>query len=171
MNQLAVLLLLLLQQIPKPSTAGVYNQNGSDWIKIQPAPIAAIKPKGLGLFIQTDGYTSLGTNVVCRGGKAALRITLAKPVFFIREAGSSQDALIVRLAQGKDNRTAHASTVDTSVENKGGFRKGDIRKVAVTEYPDHSFSLIPVKDLNPGEYLLVFGSGASGFDFGIDRKK
>jgi hypothetical protein len=171
MNQLAVLVLLMLQLIPKPSAAGVYYQNGSDWLKIQPAPIAAMKSKGLGLFIQTNGYTGMGTNAVCRGGKAALRITLAKPVFFIREAGSSQDALIVRLAQGKDNRTVHSSTVDISVENKGGFRKGDIRKVAVTEYPDHSFSLMPVKDLNPGEYLLVFGGATSGFDFGIDREK
>jgi|WetSurMetagenome_2_1015567.scaffolds.fasta_scaffold29176_3 hypothetical protein len=170
MCQLAFFLLLLLQAA-NPSEAGVYYQGSADWVQLKPAPIVRMKPKGLGMFMETEGYTSLGTNIVCRGGKAALRIDSSKPVFFVRGTGSSQDVLIVRLTQAKDARTVRGSSVNISVENKDGFKKGDIRKVAVTEYPDHSFSIAPVKDLNPGEYLLVFGSTASGFDFGIDKKK
>jgi hypothetical protein len=171
MSQVALLMFLLLQP-PRPAAAGVYYQpGGADWLQLQPAPITEMKLKGMELFNATDGFTSLGTKVVCRGSKAALRIAFSKPVFFIRETGSSQDALIVRLAQSKDNRTVHASTADITVGNKGGFNKGDIRKVVVTEYPDRSFSVEPLDDLGPGEYLLVFGSTNSGFDFGIDKKK
>ena len=43
--------------------------------------------------------------------------------------------------------------------------------MAVTEYPDHSFSAAPEEDLNPGEYLLVCGDATAGFDFGIDPRQ
>jgi hypothetical protein len=39
------------------------------------------------------------------------------------------------------------------------------------EYPDGSFSVTPEKELDPGEYLLVFGNSPGGYDFGIDKAK
>jgi hypothetical protein len=198
MNRWSLLLILLLQS-PKPAelqniptASGVYYRQGSAmWIQIQPVSIDKMKTKGMALFVETGGYTSLGKSLVCRGAKAALRIPVSKPTFFVRAAGapeagapeagapeagalaavSSKDAMLIRLSQKKDTRIFHASSANSSVENKGGFKSGDTRKVAVTEYPDHSFTLTPEDNLSPGEYLLVFGSAASGFDFGIDRTK
>jgi hypothetical protein len=178
MNMLRVLLLFLLQSskpavLPEvPASSGVYyQQNGASWISLQPASMDKMKTKGMELFIETGGYTNLGTSIVCPGAKAALRITVAKPRFFVRAAGSSKDAMLIRLTQKRDSRTFNTSSTNSSMENKRGFKKGDIRKVAVTEYPDHSYLLTPEEYLSPGEYLLVFGSAVSGYDFGIDRKK
>jgi hypothetical protein len=41
--------------------------------------------------------------------------------------------------------------------------------VTVTVYKDDSFSVTPEQNLQPGEYLLVFGHANTGFDFGIAK--
>jgi len=177
MSSLAVWLLLL--QIAKtapmpelPSTPGVYYRQGdATWVRLQVAPIAEMKTRGMDLFIETGGFTNLGMRIVCRGAKASLRISVSKPTFFVRETASSKDLMLVRFTQKKGTRTFQTSSASATVENKEGFRKGDIRKMAVTEFPDHSFLAIPEGDLNPGEYLLVCGDATAGFDFGIDPNK
>ena len=176
MNWLSVLLLLFLPQAAKPSTMpdlpvkpGVYyRQDHANWVSLQPAPVTDAKTKGMGWFIDSGGYTNLGMSIVCRGAKAVVRISVPKPTFFVREVGSSKDIMLIRLTQKRDKRTFQTSSSDATVDNKGGFKKGDIRKMAVVENPDHSFSVTPEEDLKPGEYLLVFGTASAGFDFGID---
>ena len=178
MNLFHVVLLLFFQ-IPAPAGApdippetGVYVRPGSTgWVRLQPAPIAEMKISGMDLFVTTSGYTNLGMSIVCKGAKAGLRIAVPKPTFFVRGAGSSKEAMLIRLDPKRNKRTFQTSTSAVSVENKAGFKKGAIRKIAVTEYADHSYALSPEGDLSPGEYLLVFGSTSAGFDFGIDREK
>jgi hypothetical protein len=178
MNRLILLLFLLVQYAKPaglsdfPTASGVYYRQGDAmWIPLQPASMGKMTTKGMELFVETGGYNNLGMSLVCRGAKAVLRIPAPKPTFFVRASGSPQDAMLIRLSQKKDTRFFDASSANVSVENKAGFKPNDMRRVAVTEYPDHSFTLTPEKDLNPGEYLLVFGSTASGFDFGIDKTK
>jgi hypothetical protein len=179
MNMIFSVSIFLLLQSSKPAgmpeipeASGIYYlQNDVHWIRLQPASIEKMKTKGLEQFVETGGYTNLGMNIICRGAKAALRLTVAQPIFFVRAAGSSKDAMLIRLAQKNDARTFYISSINFSAENKGGFNKGDIRKLAVTEFPDHTFSLAPEGKLSPGEYLIVFGSATSGFDFGIDKTR
>jgi hypothetical protein len=178
MNRMCVLLFILLQssnpaEMPDlPAASGVYyRMGGAKWVSLQPATIEKMNPKGMELFIETGGYTNLGMSMVCRGSKAAMRITASKPIFFVRGVGSSEDAMLIKLSQKKDARSFHTSSTESSVGNKGGFRKGDIRRVVTTKYPDHSYSLTSEEDLSKGEYLLVFGNATTGFDFGIDKKQ
>ena len=178
MNWLSVLLLFLLQATKSatmpdmPPNPGVYyRQNNANWISLRPALIAEMKIRGMELFIETGGYTNLGMSIVCRGAKASLRILIPRPTFFVREVGSSKDAILVRLAQKKDERTFKTSSSAATVENKGGFKKRDIHKVTIIPNPDNSFSVMPEEDLKPGEYMLVFGYATLGFDFGIDPEK
>jgi hypothetical protein len=179
MNLFFSVLLLLLLQTSKPgeisdipTDSGVYyRQNTAQWIRLQPARIDKMKTKGMDLFLASGGDIGLGTNVVYSGAIATLRIPVSKPIFFVRAVGSSKDAILVRMTQKEDTRTLKTSSLNSSIENRGGFQKGNIRKVAVTEYPDHSFLLTPEQSLSSGEYLLVFGSATSGFDFGIDKAK
>jgi hypothetical protein len=175
---LSILIFPLLQSTQSlgiaktPEASGTYYyQNNANWVPLQPAPIDKMKTKGMELFLATGGYTRLGASGVYHGAKAALRISVPKPTFFVRAAGSYRNAALIRLVQKKDSRTFHTSSSNISIENRGGFNKGDIRKVFVVEYPDSSFSLTPEENLSPGEYLLVFGGAASGFDFGIDKTK
>jgi hypothetical protein len=177
MSYFAVALLLL--QVAKaavmsglPETPGVYyRQDDAHWVRLQPAPIADMKTSGIDLFIETGGYTNFGVSIVCRGARAALRIPMAKPTFFVREVGSSKDVILIRMTRKKDTRTFKASSSAATVENKGGFEKKDIQKAIIVTNPDKSFSVTPEKELKAGEYLLVFGYATLGFDFGIDPKE
>lgn len=152
-----------------PAEEGIYIRQAGGWDKLQPASMDEMKPKGVGLFLETDGLTGLDLTMNYPGAHAGLQIATRQPVFYVRGAGPAKDALIVELSQKKDSRTIKTSSLDATVENKGGFRKADIRRVAVTEYSDGSFSVTPVEILKPGEYLLVFGHAITGRDFGIKR--
>ncbi len=153
----------------RPSTSGVYFlQDNASWIRLQLAPIADSKIKGLDIYVRSGGYTNLGLKMDCRGSKAALRVRAPRPVFSIREAGSSKDAMLIRLTVQRNRRTFRATASDASTENRGGFKQQDIRKLQVQEYADHSFTLMPQEDLEPGEYLLFFGNVNSSYDFGVD---
>ena len=79
--------------------------------------------------------------------------------------------MLIQLTKQRDSRNFHKSSGDSSVENKVGARKADIRKTAVTVFPEGTFSITPAVDLKPGEYLLVIGEADAGFDFGIEPRK
>jgi hypothetical protein len=177
MNLMAFSLLLFLvsqSALPPdvPAAPGVYYlQNDSGWIALPKAAISQTKLSGKDLFVETGGFTSLGTEVVCQGAKASIRIASARPTFYARDAGPSTDVLLIQLTKQKDSRTFHKSSASATVENKLGARKSDIRKTAVAVYPGNIFSITPTIDLKPGEYLLVIGEADAGHDFGIDAKK
>ena len=173
-----VLILLFAQvagSLPSPSVpeaAGVYfRQDNAGWIVLQPAVVSDADAKGMKLFVYTGGYTDLGMHVACRGPRAAIRILLQKPTFYVRDIGSSKDALIVRLTQKKDSRKFKTSFSNVTVENKAGFDKQDIFALAPSGNPDGYFALSPERNLPPGEYLLVFGSVSTAYDFGVDKAK
>jgi hypothetical protein len=176
---LNVLLLVIAQtagaSMPVPAVPekpGVYfHQNNADWVSLQPIVITDSKSKGMGLFIYSGGYTNFGVDITCSGAKASMRIPIPKPTFYSRGVGSAKDTMLIRLTQKKDSRVCRTSFSNVTVENKGGFRKGDIQKLESAEYPDGSFSVTPWKELPPGEYLFVFGNSVSGYDFGIDKTK
>ena len=174
-----VFLLALLNQVPKPAPVpgmpvapGVYyKQTDGQWFKLEYAVMADMKGKGLGGFLETDGYLKLDITVSYPGAQARLQIPTPRPAFFVRATGAAKDAMIVQLTRGKDRRTIQTSSSATSLENKGGFKKQEIQHVNVVVYADESFSVTPQDDLKPGEYLLVFGYANTGFDFGITRPK
>ena len=170
------LLVLLLAQTPKPppvagmpAADGVYYRLGyGQWQKLTPAPMADMKTKGMGTFIETEGLTNIGMDVVYKGPRAAVQISDRLPSLYVRGTGPANDVVLVQLTQRKDSRSVHASSAAATLENKGGFRKADIRKVTTTIYTDGSFSVTPEEDLKPGEYLLAFGYATAGYDFGIE---
>jgi hypothetical protein len=170
------LLFVLLIQTAKPAPVaglpaetGIYFRQGDGWQRLQPATMAEMKSKGVGMFLETDGLAGLDLTMNYAGAHAGVQIGSPQPVFYIRGFGSAKDALIVQLTQKKDSRSIRTSSVDITVENKGGFKKDVIRHVAVTEFSDGSFSVTPNQKLKPGEYLLVFGHAITGHDFGITK--
>lgn len=107
-----------------PASPGVYYlQNDNNWISIPRAPISDTKAKGLSLFVETGGFTSLGTDIMCPGAKASMRILVPRPTFYVRESGHPKDAMLIRLTQKKKNRTFHTSSADATLENREGSGK------------------------------------------------
>lgn len=155
-----------------PANPGVYYRRGdAAWIKLEPAAVVDSRMSGLDQFIYTDGMTDVTTSVVYGGAQARVQISDPRPVLYIRGAGSSADAMIVHLTRRKDRRTTQISHSAASVDNKGGFKRGEIRKAAVLLYSDDSFSLTPEEELKPGEYLIAFGYPDKAYDFGIAQYK
>lgn len=175
MNGMFVLLLFFMQAatpiaIPdRPIAPGVYyRQSVAKWILMPSARVAQSKAKGLDIYVETGGYTNLDMDVSYNGEQALLRIAAPKPTFFIRDVGASTDLAVVRLTQKKDLRMCQFSPPVATVDNKLGFKRSDLVKTVITEYPDKSFSVTPEEELRPGEYLLIFDKATSGYDFGIN---
>jgi hypothetical protein len=172
-----ILMLLLLQSIDTaqladmPLDQGVYyHPDKSSWVRLPPAIFSKANAKGVDMFVYTAGYTDMGMKLTCPGPRAATRIAVPKPVLFVRGADPSKDAMLIRLKKKKDRRTVETAYSNVTVENKGGFRKGDIYRLNPGELPDGSYSLTPDKNLPEGEYLLVFGNAPTAYDFGVDRR-
>jgi len=170
--------LLLFQAAPPspvpriPDSPGVYYCQGDRaCISLPKAPILETRTKGLELFVDTGGYSNLGINVTCSGAKASTRISVPKPTFYVRAVGPSSDIMIIQLTKKSQSRTFHTSSGSSTVENKEGFKKTDIRKTAVAAYSEGVVSVRPEVDLKAGEYLLVVGTPENSFDFGIDPGK
>jgi hypothetical protein len=175
MNAISLMVLFLIQAVSSaaitdaPESAGIYvRQNSTSWMKLQPAQYMKGKTRGLDAYVKTDGDANLSLSIDYRGAKAPLRLTVPKPAFFIRERGSAKDCIIIRLESKKDRRSFRSSPSEAAVDNKLGFKKNDIVKLAIEERPDHSFFVTPEEGLKPGEYLMIFDTIASGYDFGID---
>ena len=169
---------LLLQAVPAapgpgvPDAPGVYlQQDGKNWTSLQKAAISATKADGLDLFVATGGFTDLALEAVIQGAKASVRLFTPRPMLYVRGAGSPEDLALIQLSRKKQSRTFRTSSGDSTLGNKAGFRKEDIRKLSARAYSDGTFSVIPDTDLKPGEYLLVFRDAGNSFDFGIEPKK
>jgi len=154
---------------PVPEAPGIYYLQQTRWIMLQPALVADANAKGMELFVYTGGYTDLGMNIACQGDRAAIRIRDARPVFHVRNIGAIQDAMLIRMKKKKNSRVLKTSFSNVTVDNKGGFKKGDVFNLSGSEQPGGVVSLSPEKPLPPGEYLLVFGNASKAYDFGIDK--
>jgi len=167
---------LLLLQVAQPgavsgipSSPGVYYQNaGGNWVSFPKAPISHSKLSGTGLFVETGGYTNLGTDVICAGAKASTRVPGPRPTLYVRGVGSAEDVILIHLTKKKTTRTFYKSSANSTVENKVGANKSDIRRTVVNALAEGIFSIAPDVDLKLGEYLLVIGDPENSFDFGID---
>lgn len=169
----------VLGQEPKPAPppgmpagAGVFHQQSSGkWAKLDPAYVDESKVRGMNAFLQTEGLTALNMNYEYLGVEAPLQLAEKQPVFYVRGTGSPAYAQIVELTKKKDRRTARTVSTEVSVGNRGGFKRDKIRAATVTALSDGSYSVRPVNDLKPGEYLLALGSAVIGYDFGITQKQ
>ncbi|HYK90695.1 MAG TPA: hypothetical protein VE398_18125 [Acidobacteriota bacterium] len=178
MSVLAFLLYSMLQTAKPapvqgmPAAAGAYyRQDDAKWVKLESPATAKSKTKGMGMFIETAGLSNLDMTTVYQGAHASVQISNSRPTFYVRGTVSPKDAAIVQLAQKKDSRSVQTSSAAATVDNKGGFKKGELRKVIVTVYSDNSFSVMPEGELKSGEYLLAFGNSDTGFDFSISAAK
>jgi hypothetical protein len=151
-----------------PEGQGVFcRTGGSKWTKLEPATVAGMRTEGMKRFVETAGLSTIYTTIAYKGTESSVRVSDARPVFFVRGAGSAQDALIVRLNKKKDNRETYTSSDNTSYDNKRGYKTSDICRLLITAYSRDAFSATPEEALNSGEYLITFGDINVGYDFAV----
>jgi hypothetical protein len=151
-----------------PAAAGVYCRQGeSGWITLARAVVADTRTQGMERFLDTHGWSNLNRTIVFRGATSSVRIPDRRPTFYVRGIGSAGDVLIAELKKKEDTREIQASSTNASVNNKEGFKRGNIYRVTAVPLAKDFFRVTPEEDLKPGEYLLVFGHADNAFDFGI----
>ncbi len=155
-----------------PQAAGVYCRQGQrGWVKLDRARMGDSKTHGMGRFVDTDGLSGLDVTVFYQGAQAALQLTDRRPTFYVRGTipykEALQDAIVVELAPRKSSREVQTSSTIAGIGNREGYRRGEIRRVIVTELTKDSFTVRPQQDLKAGEYLLVLSHADEAFDFGI----
>ncbi len=151
-----------------PAAVGVYYHPGeAGWVALARPVMAATKTQGMEHFLDTYGWSNLSRTIVFQGAAAGVRIFNLKPTFYVRGVGSAQDVLIAQLTRKKDTREIQASSKQASVNNKEGFKRGSIFRVGATVLAKDFYSVTSEENLQPGEYLLVFGHADTAFDFSI----
>ena len=159
-------------EISLPDGNGVFVKNSAGgWIKLERAKTDDSKAHGMGRFLETDGLSGLNMTLEYRGAQAAIQISDRRPTFHVRGIGSAKEALIVQLTRKKDSREARIDTTEASFDNKVGFKRGEIRRVATGSISRTEFTVVPDLELKPGEYLLVLGDATAIFDFGVSQSK
>jgi hypothetical protein len=110
-----------------------------------------------------------------RGAEAPLQIGEKRPTFYFKQSPymtnvpghSERDIVLVRFDKKKDHRELQMTSGASVFTFKAGFSKEKTPDIVVNRISESVFTITPQQDLAPGEYLLTFGLGASGFDFGI----
>ena len=114
--------------------------------------------------------------LIFRQPEAPVKLAERKPHFFIRSSasqgklpgGSDRDVLLVRLEKKKDHRELLASSGVSIFNFAESIPKTQIVKSVVTVESENAFTLTPSEALEPGEYMITFGSGQlGGYDFEI----
>lgn len=76
--------------------------------------------------------------------------------------------MLVRLEKKKDHRELLASSGVSIFNFAESIPKTQIVKSVVTVESENAFTLTPSEALEPGEYMITFGSGQlGGYDFEI----
>ena len=180
-----------------PHDSGIYylrqDPGGHQMTQIEPTIYSQGKVGGAFTSAMTYGLKKVKMKAVVEGGRAALRITESRPIFYFyfEGKGSSQsfagafsafalasspnEFILGKLNSKKDSREmiigqmgAFGSSTGTRSEDNIAL---DSQKVAPGIY-----KVLPRSDLQPGEYCFYYGAGSAGggqagakiFDFGIN---
>ncbi len=185
-SKIALLLIsttLAAQQEPAPAASvsadlqslshGLYYKSAQEWKKLDGSSSSG--------FSTTHGASALagvppGAVRLYDGSEAANQIESRRPVFGIRVDASRpdvpgftvRDLLLVRMAKKKDHRELQVMQGGFA-SVRAGLNSKDIVEMTLTTVTDRTFTLVPKKDLAPGEYVLTFrwANGTAGYDFGI----
>jgi len=156
-----------------PSDPGVYAFDGSRVIQmIQDSAKVMIDKKRTALIMLMPGpLLKKQALVVLPGRKAAVRITVAQPVFYVQDSDNwAEHAQLVPLVQKKDSRVVEKIQSGIGL-GKSGEKRSDLplvrKRLAAGVY-----ELKPAQPLNSGEYALgeLVGQklNIDVWDFGID---
>jgi hypothetical protein len=161
----------------RPQEEGAYYYAGTrSWERLSHILNAGRKPRHVYRIIVPSLVP--GIVLIFRESEAPVKIAARKPVFFIRSSGVAgklpgvldRDVLIVRLAKRKDHRELPVTTGASIFNVSQSIPKTQIVKSVVTVESENAFTVTPIDDLAPGEYIITFGTGQlGGYDFEIKR--
>lgn len=156
---------------------GTYYKSPTGWVKLQPQMMGG----GGATHVAKAMVPGMTPHMVFtfRGAESPVQISEHRPIFYFKQnpaivnfpGRSERDIVLVRFDKKKDHRELQMTSGATMFTFKAGFSKEKTPEILVKRVSETVFTVTPSQDLSPGEYLLTFGLGASGFDFGITAPK
>ena len=156
---------------------GTYYRKEKDFVRLQPLSMSGGGATHMGKLL----VPGLTPHMVWtfRGATAPVQIDDPIPSFYIKQnpqmmniAGHSpRDLVLVRFDRKKDHRELQTTSGGNMFTFKAGFSKEKTPEIEVTQVSESIVMVRPKQKLPAGEYLLTYGLGASGFDFGIVTAK
>lgn len=156
---------------------GVYCRGPEGWTKLQQTMVAGGGSKHMGRVFVPGLMPQMV--LYFRGATAPVEMSDRRPTFLIKQAPqldtvpghSARDWVIVRLDKKKDHRELQTTSGATMFNYKAAFTKGSMPEIDAQQAAPGQITVVPHSDLKPGEYLLTWGMGSMGYDFGIVEKK
>jgi hypothetical protein len=156
---------------------GIYYQNGEKYIALDPLMMSGGGAKHMGkMFVPGLTPQMVWTY---RGAEAPARFADGKPVFYYKQSPqmatvpgrSYRDLVIVQFDKKKDHRELQTTNGGNMFTFKAGIGKDKLPDINVEKVSDGLYKITLKQDLKPGEYLIAFGMGTTGYDFGVDAPK
>jgi hypothetical protein len=155
-----------IAQDSEPAQAGVYYKSPSGWVALEEIRMAG----GGATHMAKVLVPGLTPQIVWtyRGAHAPVAVN-GTVVFCIRDvpAYDDRDALIVRFDEKKDHRELQTTSGGNAATFKSGFSAERTPDFEIRKLSSDSFVMAPKSPLKPGEYMITFGSGISGYDFTV----
>ena len=174
------------QLVGLPCKQGYFYKSGTEWIELNHSVISRAKLKGIEKMILSGSIVSEGIDVVYEGPQALLKVSEARPTFYVHLPGQSSfidqyffrsqtKQVIVQLDQKKSTRQLEIRPTGIFSYRRGSqFRKKDMHETVVTRVSRDVIAITPKSDLTPGEYLLTVlapgrhgAEGGHGYDFTV----
>ena len=156
-----------------PGNGGVYAFDGARVIHLiqDPAKVVTDKKRIALIMVMPGPLLKKQALVVLQGAKAAVRITVAQPVFYVEDTDNwAMRAQLLPLTQRKDSRVVEKIQSGIGLGKSGEKRDGiplERKQLAAGV-----FELKPMQPLDSGEYalgeLLDEKLNIAVWDFGID---
>jgi len=142
-----------------PAAAGLYYQSGANWNALASVVVwpkidyrYRTNWKTLGATWDHEGETR---HYVLPGAQASVRVTGARPSFYLRGERPERGWWVMRLASGADRREAIARIPDVLAHSPTmSFDFGNPVPLDPAATADDVLTLRPAADLAPGEYLV-----------------
>jgi hypothetical protein len=180
MNKLFAIILLNLallsfgvaQDNAIPALPGTYyHATPTTYTLMERVTTSGFKTSGKAKAAFSYGISKINGVFIYNSPTAALQMSNRKPSFLIIPQGeiSIQDIALIKMEQKKDHRESEyckaGAWSGVRLENKSGVA------LNVARTPEGHITIVPVENLQPGEYLLVTmpGGGALGYDFGVSQ--
>lgn len=152
------------QQETLPESTGVFFKGPSGLVPLRTAPPVQAKARAGILFVPPS------TKLRFAGAHASMQLSEPRPTFYVKQMGWDERACaLIRLVEGKDAREMPMSTRSLTAKEK--YLVPVVTKLLSmnpepVQYP--VFTLTPLEDLEPGEYILaVNSSGSLAYEFGV----
>ncbi len=157
------------QDIPPKEGVFVRLESG-EWERVYKAVLDDKKMKGMDRFLRTEGQIPMGVTLTFGGSNSPLQLHNHRPEFYIKGPKPGDDTVIVQLVTRKDSREIQTSSLNIQPTNREGFRIADIHRITASPAAGGFTRIAPQDELKAGEYLLVFGTADSSYDFGIQPR-